>query len=185
MSSQQTQSWQPSDQAGFTDPLIRQLLAFIQRDQRAALDYYVGTEAKSIASYLLAAEALPQFPYVWLYDDESVFDQLAVGSRHYTARLYCEVAVSNQDYQRLAILRRQYARAVDAVLMTLQLSDFYSGWPLRLPILGPDPVTTVPIQPGAVKELWVARHRMGRMGKAGTGFAASALLEIHIEMEEI
>lgn len=185
MSTSQTQAWTPSDQAGLTDPIIRQLLAFIQRDQRAALDWFVGTEADSIADYQLAAKAMPQFPYVWVYDDETVFDQQAVDSRHYTSRLYTEVAVQHQDYQKLAYLRRQYARAIDAVFTTLPLSDFFNGWPLQLPILGPEPVTTTPLQPGSLKELFVARHRMGRMGKQGTGFAASVLIELHIEMEEI
>lgn len=183
-------TWTPAYQATYSDPLIRQLIALIQRDQRAALDFVGGTGVlPDIQDYQLAAESLPTFPYLWIYDDDLIFDQDAVGSRHYVVKLYAEIAVAHQDYQQLAILRRLYANAIDALLMTMsvQFSDFFVGQQLTLPTLGPNPVTTTPLQAGSVKELFVTRHRLGRIGalKGTGGFAASTVIEFIVDREEI
>lgn len=187
-------AWASQYQAEFTKPLIRQLLAFIQRDQRAALDWVAGQNVlTSIADYQTAPRATPQFPYVLLYADELVFDPSAVGSRAYACRLICEVAAAHQNFQQLAEIVQDYARAIDAILMTLPLPDFYQSWPLTLPIFGstspstPDTPSgdTTPLLVGSVKELFVVRHKLGRVGRIGQGFAGSALIEIHVDREEL
>lgn len=175
--------WTSTYNATFTKLLLRQLLAFIQRDQRAALDWVGGTNVlDSLVSYQLAPLTIPQFPAVLVAPMQSVFVQESVGSRQSVSRIYCAVAVAHQEAQVLAELVQDYLRALDAIFNTLPLSDFYSTWPLTLPVLGS--ITTTALAAGTVKELFVVSHNYDEIRRVKTQFACAATLELLIDREE-
>lgn len=181
-------SWTPSHGATFTQPLIRQLMAFVQRDQRAALDYVGGANVlPSIVTFQLSPQLINQFPALLIAPGPSVFDldsNFAAetgGSIHYTCAVYAVIAVTHQDQHTLTEFLEQYMRALDVLFNSVHLSDFYQGWPLTLPVLGT--ITTNALNAGTVKGLLTAQHTpeirnpRNKFGMAGT-------IELHIEMDE-
>src|SRR5690349_17510541 len=115
-------SWASKYQARFTKDLVRQLVAMVQRDQRAALDFVGGAgELAGFASYLIADTPLQQFPSLLITPMDEVFDRDAVGSLHSTAKILVGVAVTHQDRAVLAELVQDYVRAVDAIFNSLDL----------------------------------------------------------------
>lgn len=174
--------------ATLTKPLVRQLLALIQRDERAALDFVGGANVlPDFASYQLAPLTIPQFPSVLVVPTDVEFDRdSSGGALRYVARLEVEIAVLNQDPQMLAELAQDYLAAMTALLTSLPLSDFYADHDLRLPILGAAPAVAAALAIGSVKDLWIARHEISEIRKKrdGSGFAMAAGLEVLVDREE-
>lgn len=178
-------SWTSAYNATFTKPVVRQLMAFIQRDQRDALDFVGGAGVlPDFVTYQLSPMAIPQFPGVVVTPAETIFDQDAVGSRHSSNPIVCAVAVANQDQDVLAELIQDYVCALDAIFSTVPLSDFYSSWDLLLRILGSNAIPTTALESGSVKELFVVRHQYGQIRQRANGFVCSATLELKIDREE-
>lgn len=189
-------AWASKFNAGFVKPLIRQLLAIIQRDQRAALDWVGGTGVlPDIVSYQLAPLLIPQFPAVLVMPNETQFAQEAVGSLQSANRVFAVIAVTHQDGQAVVELLEDYTRALDAIFNTVPLSDFYTPLSLTLPILGgtatgpasptPGAIQTTALNAGSVKELFVVSHLYNEIRQRRPGFACSATLELHIDREEV
>lgn len=187
-------TWTSQFNATFTKPLIRQLMAIVQRDQRAALDFAGGIVSPaagalpSIVSYQLAPLTIPQFPAILIAPMDSAFDHDAIGSLHYVDRVYCAVAVANQDAQILAELAQGYVAALDAIFNTLSLgqpglADLYTALPLTLPSIGT--ISTAPLAVGSVKEIFVQSHNYDEIRRPKTGgFACVATLALVIDREE-
>jgi hypothetical protein len=179
-------TWTSRFQAGFAKPLIRQLVAFVQRDQRAALDW-VGTGYEKpladIVSYQLSPMAIPQFPGILIAPGPTVFDRDSTGSLKYTTSVYCVIALTHQSQDTLSELLQDYVRALDALFNTLPLSDFHSSWDLNLPILGTIQTEPIPATTN-ILDLWVASHTP-EIRNARNKFAMAATIEIHLDVEEI
>lgn len=181
-------SWTSKYNAGFAKLFIRQLMAIIQRDQRAALDFVGGLP--DIQNFQLSASPTTQFPSLLLVPSRIEFDRESVGSLKSTTQLFCSIAVSHQDSDVLAEMIQDYVRALDALFNTLPLSDFYQTWPLSLRILGninstQPPTPTVPLQVGSVKDLYVVSHDYDYIRRTKTGFAVEGILQMLIDREEI
>jgi hypothetical protein len=177
-------TWNPTYQADFTKRVVRQLLALVQRDQRDALDWVGGQgNLRSIQSYHVAAIPVLQFPAVLIAPMRSTFDQEAVGTRHSTSAYYCAVRDIHQDAEVVADRLQDYVQALDAIFMSLPLSDFQQSWPL---ILQPTQrtVDTVPLATGTLKELFVTSHNYDEIRQTKNGFHFAAAMEISIEREE-
>lgn len=181
-------AWTPAYTTKSTKLIIYQLLAIVQRDQRAALDYVGGTGVlRDIVTYQLAPMSVPQFPGVMIAPLPRAFNRDAVGSRASTNHIYCAVAVSHQDQQVVAGLVMDYVDALELLFTTLgdnTLYDLYQSWPLTLPILGGTAQTTA-LDAGSVKDLFVASHNFDQIRRVATGFAQVGVLEIQIDREEI
>lgn len=177
--------WTPSYAATYTKALIRQLVALVQRDQRAALDYVGGTDnpLPSIVNYQVAFSPLNQFPALLIAPLDSTFTWEAVGTRQSANRIFVAIACAHQDTQALGELVQDYVRALDLLLMSLPLSDFYTSLPINLPMLAGQLVTT-PLLAGTVKELFVLGHGYDDIRRARTGFTQAATLEVRIDREE-
>lgn len=176
-------AWSPKYNAAFTKALIRQLLAIVQRDSRAALDYVGGAGVlPDIVSYQLAPLIIPQFPAILIAPMQSVFVQESVGTLQSATRIYCAVAVTHQDGEVLAELVQDYVQALDAVFNTLPLYDFFSSWPLTHPILGN--INTQPLADGSVKELFVLSHNYDEIRRVRMAWQLAATLELQIDREE-
>lgn len=187
-------SWTSAYNSNFTKLMIRQLMAIIQRDQRAALDWVAGADVLlGIQNFQLAPTPTSQFPALLLAPTRSHFDQQAVGSLHYSTNVYCGIAVTHQDAQVLVEMVQDYVQALNAIFNTLVLPDFYVSLPLSLSFLGsnnpssspsPGNVNTVPLVVGTVKELFVLSHSYDEIKRNKQAFACTASLELVIDREE-
>lgn len=177
--------WTPTYTAQFTEQLVDQLLAIVQRDQRAALDFVAGAGVlPDIVNYLTAPSPMSQYPALLIAPTDNAFDDSAVGSLHYSSQIEAEIGVTHQDARMVSRLLQRYLRALDAVFRSVLLSDFSTALPLELPELG-GATMTAPLQAGSVKELWVGAHRMSEIAALKSGFWKAAKLEIRIDREEL
>jgi hypothetical protein len=180
-------TWTPRYNASFAKPIGLQLLALIQRDQRAALDW-AGSPSnalKDFQSYQVSPLSIKQFPAVMVSPTNILFSHESQRTRESTQRFYVAIAVAHQDSQVLSQLVQDYLRAVDAILSTVEPYDFYQA--LNLDLMGLGPIVTAALDPLKVKvmELFIASHNYDEIRQAKTGFQCAAVLELHIDMEEI
>lgn len=176
-------SWQSKYNAKFTKQVVRQLVAIIQRDQRAALDFVGGAGVlPDFVGYYVAAAPIKQFPTVLVAPMESQFVPDAVGSLESANRFYVAVGVANQDPQVLADLVQDYIRAVDAILNTVPLPDFYAAIPITLQHSS-DTVTQA-LEAGSLKDLFLVSHTYNEIRQGANGFQMTAVIEVHIHREE-
>lgn len=177
-------AWSSKYAAKFTKPLIRQLLAILQRDIAAALeDVAPGAGLSKPVEYDLAVAPINQFPAVLLAPQTVAFDEEAIGTLHETIRIYCALAVAHQNRNIIAEQIQDYVRALDEVFNSVPLSDFALPLTLEAPpeIAG----TTVGLPAGRVMRLFVEGHAYDELRQAGTrGFAMAAVISLLIEMEE-
>jgi hypothetical protein len=178
-------SWTSKYQARFTKDVVRQLVAIVQRDQRAALDFVGGEdELADFASYLIADTPVQQFPSLLITPMDEVFDRDAVGSLQSTAKILVGVAVTHQDRARLAELVQDYVRAVDAIFNSLDFGDLYQSWPVTLPHLSSGAVTSA-LAPGSMKDLFIESHSYDEIRRRGTSFSMAAALTLVVNREEV
>lgn len=179
--------WASKHSAKFVKPLLRQLMAIVQRDQRAALDWVGGVNILSdIVTYQFSPNTIPQFPAILISPVESIFVQDAVGSVQSANQIFCSLACAHQDNQVLAEMVEDYVRALDAIFNVFPLSDFsdfYTSIPLVHPVLGN--IMTDPLDYGTLKELFIVSHGYGEVRRGRNDFRMSATLEIRIDREEI
>jgi len=182
--------WTPNYNAGLSKQVIRQLLAVMQRDIQAALDFVSGVPGSypPFAEYDLALLEAQQFPAILLTPDSVIFDEGANGSLHETMRLSCEIAVTHQDRNALAEMLQDYARAVQAVLDTLwELTpgDFMlSSLPLPSPPF-PAGALSPGLANGKLLNLFTDRHLFEEIRrKPQSGFTMNATLSVVVEIEE-
>jgi hypothetical protein len=184
-------TWTPKYQAGFLQPIIEQLMAIVQRDQRDALDWVGGTGIlPSFVTYQFSPHSIPQCPGILITPgDVYRFDDEAIGTLHYMGSVLCAVAVQHQDQDAATILIQQYVRAVDAIFRTLEdadsLAQLYQAQSLIMPIFGSVAKTTSALQAGSVKKLFVNAHSMPGIRRRDNSFKMSVTLEIDLEVEEV
>src|SRR3954469_17536180 len=93
-------SWTSKYNAKFVKPVVHQLVAMIQRDQRDALDFVGGANVlKDFVGYQIAAVPIKQCPAILVAPMETLFNPDAVGSLESANRFYVAIAVANQDSQ--------------------------------------------------------------------------------------
>lgn len=143
-------------QAKFTKTLLRQLMAIIQRDATAAIDYVTGVPGSlrpwveySFSAYttqvrLEKTYAFEQFPFLMMIPRSvDFFDPESVQSRESTNRIEIMVGVANQDRNLMVEQAEDYVRAVDVIVSSLgaqvnnnstpNFNDFYTPLPLVVP----------------------------------------------------
>jgi len=184
----------PKFQADFLKLLIRQLIAFVQRDIRDALDMVGGIYVLPvIASYQLSPTAITQYPAILMVPDKSEFVREAVGTLQSVSSLLAIVGVQHQDPEVLSELVQDYVRAVDMIFNSLPLSDFYASWPISLRILGNTNAATnspaglaqtTALRSGTVKDLFVSAHVYDEVRRQKQGFACAASLMLVVDREE-
>ncbi len=183
-------SWSSTYQAQFSEQLVDQLLAIVQRDQRAALDW-VGGGLADFQTYMTSPILQPQYPCLLIAPVEDLFDpESQAGSLHYSSTIEVEIGVAHQDVRIVGRTLQRYIRAVDAIVHTLAdkpgaMADLYTGLALTLPELAAGTMTT-PLQTGSVKEIWIGSHRLSEIAalKQG-GFWKAAKIEIRVDREEL
>ncbi|MGD0922108.1 MAG: hypothetical protein ABSA70_10125 [Terriglobia bacterium] len=168
-------------QAQFAKPLVNQLIAILQRDQQAALDSVnagrpPGRELKPFAAFHKEVMTVQNWPALVLVAQETAFEATSDADlRTQTVRFICALAIAGTDPEWLSEDAMDYLRAVDIVLTSAPLGDFYV--PLSINH------RTVPVS--KIQDLRVLRHDLGVLvGRRGGGMARGPQIEFVVELEE-
>jgi len=182
--------WTSYYNAGLSKQVIRQLLAVVNRDIQAALDFVSGEPGSYVpfAEYDLAFLPVQQFPAILLTPDTVTFDEAANGTLHQTMRLSCVITLTHQDRNTLAEMTQDYARAVRAVLDTLWEStpgDFLlTNLPLPSPPF-PNGALSPGLASGKLMKIFAEGHTFEEIRRGPqSGFAMAATMSIIVEIEE-
>ena len=190
----------------FTEPLILQLIALVQRDMQTALNAVTGVtypaagSLQTFAEYNLAIlppENPPSLivtpPARLLIDENSQQTERSRGQVDFL------ISIANQDRNILAQWVQRYLRALSYVLDTegapstpnaggtgagADFKNMFSALPISLPFM-PTVTTTTPLEPGSLTYMRVVGHNLGGLysGKFN-GFLQTASLSVKIDLEE-
>jgi hypothetical protein len=179
-------------QAGFAKPLVNQLIAILQRDQQAALDIVnaarpAGRQLKPFAAFHKEAGTVQNWPAIVLVPQETSFDTNSDDDlRTQSVRFVCAMAITGADPEWLAEDALDTLRAVDMVLSSAALGDFYQALSIAHRTV-PGGVTT-PLDPNTTRvlDLRITRHDLGVLVSRarGAGLARGPQIEFVVEMEE-
>jgi len=182
--------WTSYYNAGLSKQVVRQLLAVINRDIQAALDFVSGVPGSyaPFAEYDLALLPVQQFPALLLTPDTLAVEEQANFTLHQTIGLTCVVTVAHQDRNALAELIQDYVRAFRAILDSLwELTpgDFLlTNLPLPFPPF-PQGALSPGLASGKLTRLFAERHTFEEIRRAAqSGFVMAATLSILAEIEE-
>jgi len=182
--------WTSYYNAGLSKQVVRQLLAVINRDIQAALDFVSGVPGSyaPFAEYDLALLPVQQFPAILLTPNTVAFDEEADCTLHQTMRLSCVVALTHQDRNTLAEMTQDYVRAVRAVLDTLWESspgDFLlTTLPLPAPPF-PAGARSPGLASGKLMKLFTDGHTFEEIRRgAQSSFVMAATMSVIVEIEE-
>jgi hypothetical protein len=180
--------WTPYYSAQLVKPLIRQLAAIIYRDQGAALAS-VGLAASQyqFQEFQIALAPIRQWPCVLIAPASDVFDAGSELTRKQTVALFVAAGVTHSDPNLLAELAEDYALALDRILNSIELADFYT--PLQLPPISgfASPAATVQMDASVtnVTRLFVASIDYGELRRARSSLLAMLVtLVVTVEIEE-
>jgi hypothetical protein len=181
----------PQYSAQFAKPLVNQLIAVWQRNKKPAVGWVraarpAGRALQPIAMFYKEAAPVQNWPALVLVAQQTTFDAASDEDlRTQTVRFFCALALTGTDPEWLAEDAMDYLRALDMVLTSASLSDFYSPLPINhVTVPGG---TTTPLDPAVskVQDLFVLEHDLGAMVKArGGALARSPQISFVIEMEE-
>jgi hypothetical protein len=185
------QMWISYYNAGLSKQVVRQLLAIINRDVQAALDFVSGVPGSyaPFAEYDLALLPVKQFPAILLTPDKVIFHEEANYTLHQTMRLTCTISLTHQERNALAEMTQDYVRAVRAVFDTLWEStpgDFMLN---NLPLPSP-PFASGALSPGLpngkLLKLFVEGHAFDEVRRnPQSGFTMTATMSVIVELEEM
>ena len=179
-------------QATFAKPLVNQLIAILQRDQQEALDAInaarpAGRALKPFAAFHKEAGTVQNWPALVLVPQETTFDtQSDDDLRTQSLHFICAMAITGTDPEWLAEDALDYLRAVDVVLTSAPLSDFYLGLAIAHRTVPGGQTTPLDPTVSRVMDLRVTRHDLGVLvsRSRGAGLARGPQVEFIVEMEE-
>ena len=181
----------PRYQAQFAKTLVNQLIAILQRDQQAALDIAnsarpAGRALKPFAAFHKEAAPIQNWPALVLVAQETAFNEDSDADlRSQSVRFFCAMALTGTDPEWLSEDAMDALRAVDTVLTSAPLIDFYSALPITHTTVPGG--TTTPLDPTVSKvlDLRVTRHDLGALvARRGGSLARGPQIEFVIEVEE-
>jgi len=178
-------------EAGFSKPLVNQLIAVLQRDQQAALDIVnagrpPGRELKPFAAFHKEVGTVQNWPAVVLVAQEIAFDSASDADlRTQTLRFICALAITGTDPEWLAEDAMDYLRAVDMVLTSLPLADFYTPLMIDHRTVPDGETAGLDSAVSKIQDLRIIRHDLGALvARRGGALARGPQIEFVIEMEE-
>lgn len=182
----------PAYQAQFAKPLVNQLLAIIQRDQAAALAVVNSTRPanrplRPFAAFHKEAAPIQNWPALVLVAQDVAFDAAsALGLRTQSIRFFCALGVTGTDPEWLADDAMDYLRAVDIILSSLPLSDFYQPLPVSHRTLPSSATGGISASAAKILDLRITRHDLGALVSRRSGaLARGPQIEFVVELEEI
>jgi len=178
-------------QATFAKPLVNQLIAILQRDQQAALDIVnatrpPGRELKPFVAFHKEVGTVQNWPALVLVAQENAFDSESDADlRTQTLRFIAAMAITGTDPEWLAEDAMDYLRAVDTVLTSAPLADFYTPLTIDHRTVPSGQTAGLDAAVSKVQELRILRHDLGTLvSRRGGGLARGPQIEFVIEVEE-
>ncbi len=181
----------PRYQAQFAKVLVNQLVAILQRDQQSALDLInaqrpAGRALKPFKAFHKEAAPIQNWPALVLVAQANEFDADSDSDlRSQRVNFFCALALTGTDPEWLSEDAMDYLRAVDIVLTSAALADFYAALPIAHSTVPGG--TTTPLDPvvSKVEDLRVTRHNMGALAtRRGGALARAPQIEFVVEVEE-
>jgi hypothetical protein len=181
----------PRYQAQFAKTLANQLIAILQRDQQAALDVVnaarpAGRTLKPFAAFHKEAAPIQNWPALVLVGQQVSFDNTSDPDlRTESVQFFCAMALTGTDPEWLSEDAMDYLRAVDMVLTSAPLSDFYAALAIAHSTVPGG--TTAPLNPeiSKIQDLRVTRHDLGALVTRRDGaLARGPQIEFVVELEE-
>lgn len=180
----------PRYQAKFSKPLVNQLIAILQRDQQAALDIVNAGRPADRAlppfkAFHKEVATVQNWPALVLVAQEISFDAASDADlRTQSLRFIGAMAISNADPDWLAEDAMDYLRAVDIVLTSAPLADFYAPLGINHRTV-PGGETTGLDATAKIQDLRVVRHDLGAVvARRGGSLARGPQIEFVVELEE-
>lgn len=183
-------AWMAVDSSNLTKPLVRQILAIINRDCQAALDWASGVPGSlaPFVEYDMALMPVQQFPALLLAPEGDEFDIESPDTDKQSVRMYCSLAVTHQDRNALAELAQDYVRAVRQILKASWLITPQDFWDATIALPAPPFAqgdTAPGLAQGMLKDLFVSGAVYDEMKRtAQSGWMMAATVAIHCQMEE-
>ena len=179
-------------QAGFAKPLVDQLIAILQRDQQAALDIVnaarpPGRELNPFQAFHKEVVSVQNWPALVLVAQEVNFNTDSDADlRTQSVRFLCAMAISGADPEWLAEDALDTLRAVDIVLTSTPLADFYAALSIDHRTVPGGETAGLDAAVSKVLDLRVVRHDLGVLltRQRSAGFARGPQIEFVVEMEE-
>ncbi len=178
-------------QAQFAKPLVNQLIAILQRDQQAALDIVnagrpPGRQLKPFTAFYKEVGTVQNWPALVLVAQEISFDADSDADlRTETLRFISAMAITGTDPEWLAEDAMDYLRAVDIVLTSAPLADFYTPLSIDHRTIPGGETVGLDTAVSKVQDLRVIRHDLGTLiSRRGGGLARGPQIEFVIEVEE-
>ena len=178
-------------QATFAKPLVNQLIAILQRDQQAALDILnaarpAGRELLPFAAFYKEAGTVQNWPAIVLVPQEISFDANSDADlRTQSVRFVCAMAIAGTDPEFLAEDAMDYLRAVDILLTSAPLGDFYMALAIDHRTVPDGQTTALDPAVSRVLDLRVTRHDLGMLvNRRGGALARGPQIEFVVELEE-
>lgn len=178
-------------QAQFAKLLVNQLIAILQRDQQAALAIINATRPPGrtlnpFAAFFKEASPIQNWPALVLVSRTTHFDQSSDADlRSQTHSFFCALAISGTDPEWLADDAMDYLRAVDVVLTSVPLGDFYLPLTISHRTMPAGQTTGLDSTVSKIQDLRITRHDMGALvARRGGALARGPQIEFVIELEE-
>lgn len=178
-------------QAQFAKPLVNQLIAIFQRDQQAALDIVnaarpPGRELKPFVAFHKEVGTVQNWPALVLVAQEVSFDNDSDADlRTQTLRFICAMAVTGNDPEWLAEDAMDCLHAVDIVLTSAPLADFYAPLTIDHRTVPTGQTEGLDVAVSKIQDLRIVRHDLGTLiSRRGGGLARGPQIEFVIELEE-
>lgn len=178
-------------QAQFAKQLVNQLIAILQRDQQAALGIINGTRPPGRAlnpftAFFKEASPIQNWPALVLVSRTTQFDQSSDADlRTQTHSFSCALAISGTDPEWLADDAMDYLRAVDIVLTSVPLGDFYLPLAISHRTMPTGQTAGLDTTVSKIQDLRITRHDMGALvARRGGALARGPQIEFVIELEE-
>ncbi len=178
-------------QAQFAKQLVNQLIAILQRDQQAALSIINATRPPGrtlnpFAAFFKEASPIQNWPAVVLVARSTQFDQDSDADlRIQTHSFFCAMALSGTDPEWLADDAMDYLRAVDIVLTSVPLGDFYLPLAISHRTMPTGQTTGLSATLSKIQDLRILRHDMGALvARRGGTLARGPQIEFAIELEQ-
>lgn len=181
----------PRYQAQFAKTLVNQVIAILQRDQQAALGLVnsarpAGRALKTFAAFHKEAAPIQNWPALVLVAQQVSFDSTSDADlRTESVQFFCAMALTGTDAEWLSEDAMDYLRAVDIILTSAPLADFYTALPISHSTVPGG--TTTPLDPAVskIQDLRVTRHDLGALvARRGGALARGPQIEFVIEVEE-
>jgi len=182
----------PRYQARFVKPLVNQLIAILQRDQQEALAIVNAARPaeralRPFAAFHKELAPIQNWPAVVLVAQETTFESNSDADlRTQSVRFLCALAVTGTDPEWLSDDAMDYLRAVDMVLTSVPLGDFYLALPINHRTVPAGQTTGLDPEVSRVRDLRIVRHDLGVLvGRAGSaGLARGPQIDFVVELEE-